>query len=149
MEIILLERVRNLGNLGDQVSVKAGFARNYLIPKKIAVPATAKAKKEFEANRTLLELKAADVLKKANAIAETLGGKHIVLRRKASEEGKLFGSVSAADIAEILSDELITIQKDEVRLPEGALKLIGETQVAVTVHPEVTFEVTVAVEAEA
>ncbi|HED14973.1 MAG TPA: 50S ribosomal protein L9 [Gammaproteobacteria bacterium] len=148
MEIILLERVRNLGNLGDQVSVKAGFARNYLIPKKIAVPATANAKKAFEANRVVLELKAADVLKKASAIAETLGDRRIVLQRKASEEGKLFGSVSAADIAEVLSDDLIAIQKDEVRLPEGALKLIGETEISVTVHPEVSFSVTVVVEAE-
>jgi len=148
MEIILLERVRNLGNLGDQVSVKAGFARNYLIPKKIAVPATANAKKEFEVNRKQLELKASDVLQKAKAIAETLSGKRIVLQRKASEEGKLFGSVSAADIAEVLSEELISIQKDEIRLPEGALKLLGETEISVTVHPEVTFPVTVSVEAE-
>jgi len=148
MEIILLERVRNLGDLGDQVSVKAGFARNYLIPKKIAVPATAKAKKEFEANRQGLELKASNVLKKASAIAESLGGKHIVLQRKASEEGKLFGSVSPADIAEALSDERICIQKDQIRLAEGALKLVGEAEVVVMVHPEVTFVVTVLVEPE-
>ena len=148
MEIILLERVRNLGNLGDQVSVRAGFARNYLIPKKIAVPATASSKKEFEANRMVLELKAADVLKKASAIAKALGGRRIVLQRKASEEGKLFGSVTTADIAEVLSDDLIAIQKDEVRLPEGAVKLIGETEILVTVHPEVSFSVTVVVEAE-
>ncbi len=148
MEIILLERVRNLGSLGDQVSVKAGFARNYLIPKKIAVPATNKAKKEFEANRSELELKATDVLKKAKAIAEKLGGTRVVLQRKASDEGKLFGSVSPADIAEVLSGELITIKKDDVRLPEGPLKLIGETEILVTVHSDVTFPVTVAVEAE-
>lgn len=146
MEVILLENISNLGSLGDKVDVKSGFGRNYLIPQGKAVPATASNSAEFEARRAELEAAAASALGEAQARGETLEALgSISIGANAGEEGKLFGSVGTRDIADAITAAGCPVDKAEVRLPSGALRDLGDYQVAIQIHGEVTVEVHVAV----
>jgi large subunit ribosomal protein L9 len=149
MQIILLDKVANLGNLGDIVKVKDGFARNFLIPTKRARRATETAIKEFEARRADLEKAAADKLGAAQAVGDKLSGKTVTIAQKAGVDGRLFGSVTNADIADGLKKIGFDIAKAQVRLPNGPLKTVGEHPVSVAAHTDVVVEITVAVIAEA
>lgn len=143
MQIILLEKVGKLGNLGDVVNVKQGYARNFLIPSKLARRATEAAIKEFEGRRAELE-KAAEVkLASAKALGEELAGKTVRIVQKAGVDGRLFGSVTNHDIAEALSKMGMAIAKSQVRMPLGPLKTVGEHSVSVAAHTDVVVEVTV------
>ncbi|ACD16197.1 50S ribosomal protein L9 [Paraburkholderia phytofirmans] len=145
MQIILLEKVVNLGNLGDIVKVKDGYARNFLIPNKQARRATKEALAEFEVRRAELEKIAAEKLAAATAQGEKLGGSTVQINQKAGVDGRLFGSVTNADIAEALVKQGFAVEKAQVRLPEGPLKLVGEHAVQVSLHTDVVVDVTVAV----
>ena len=135
MDVILLETVGNLGGLGDQVSVKAGFGRNYLLPQGKAVPATAENVAEFEARRAELEAAAAAALTAAEKRADAINGMGTVtITMKAGDEGKLFGSVGTRDIAEAATAAGTAIDKSEVKLPEGALREIGEYEIAIALR---------------
>jgi large subunit ribosomal protein L9 len=149
MQVILLDKVANLGNLGDVVKVKDGYARNFLIPTKRARRATETAIKEFEARRADLEKAAADKLGAAQAVGEKLSGKTVTIAQKAGVDGRLFGSVTNADIADGLKKIGFDIAKAQVRLPNGPLKTVGEHPVSVAAHTDVVVEITVAVIAEA
>ncbi len=149
MEVILLENIVNLGSLGDKVDVKAGYGRNFLLPKGKAVPATASNVAEFEARRAELEATAAGQLAAAEKRAEALNALELVtIGANAGEEGKLFGSIGTRDIAEALTQAGCEVDKSEVRLPEGALRELGEYEVSIQVHGEVTASVNIAVVAE-
>ena len=148
MQVILLDKVANLGNLGDVVKVKDGFARNFLIPSKRARRATDAAIKEFEARRAELEKAAGDKLTAAQALQEQLTGKVVRISQKAGVDGRLFGSVTNADIAEALGKMGFAIQKSQVRLPNGPLKLTGEHPVSVSPHTDVLADITVQVVAQ-
>jgi len=148
MEVILLEKVENLGNLGDRVNVKPGYGRNFLIPGGKATPATEEHIKAFEARRAELEKIAAEHVAAAEARREQLDGMTVTIKAKAGDEGKLFGSVGTGDIAEAVGAAGVAIERHEVRLPEGAFRQIGEYQVAVHLHTDVNTEITVLVEAE-
>ena len=146
MEVILLENISNLGGLGDKVDVKAGFGRNYLIPQGKAVPATEAASAEFEARRAELEAAAATALGSAETRAEGINALGLIsIPANAGEEGKLFGSVGTRDIAEALTAAGCHVDKSEVRLPEGALRELGEYEVAIQVHGDVSAMVAIAV----
>ncbi|MFL9890255.1 50S ribosomal protein L9 [Paraburkholderia sp. RL17-383-BIF-A] len=145
MQIILLEKVVNLGNLGDIVKVKDGYARNFLIPNKQARRATKEALAEFEVRRAELEKIAAEKLAAATAQGEKLGGSTVQINQKAGVDGRLFGSVTNADIAEALVKQGFAVEKAQVRLPEGPLKLVGEHPVQISLHTDVLVDVTVAV----
>ena len=146
MEVILLENISNLGGLGDKVDVKAGFGRNYLIPQGKAVPATEAASAEFEARRAELEAAAATALGAAETRAEGINALGLIsIPANAGEEGKLFGSVGTRDIAEALTAAGCDVDKSEVRLPEGALRELGEYEVAIQVHGDVSAMVAIAV----
>ena len=147
MEVILLERMQNLGDLGDQVTVKPGYARNYLIPQRKAVPATAEAKAKVEERRQELLQQEAERIDSARQRAE-VAVRAVTITRRASEEGKLFGSVSPVDIAEAAAAAGTEIARAEIQLPEGPLKEIGEFEVEVVLHPEVRFAMKVSVVAE-
>lgn len=149
MQIILLEKVANLGNLGDVVKVKDGFARNFLIPTGQARRATDSAIKEFEARRAELEKVQAEKLAAAQALGDKLGGKTVTLSQKAGVDGRLFGSVTNSDIAEGLKAAGYDVAKQQVRLPNGPLKTTGEHAVSVALHTYVVVDVTVAVVPEA
>jgi large subunit ribosomal protein L9 len=149
MQVILLDKVANLGNLGDVVKVKDGYARNFLIPTKRARRATDTAIKEFEARRADLEKAAADKLSAAQGVGEKLAGKTVTISQKAGVDGRLFGSVTNADIAEGLKKIGFDLAKAQVRLPNGPLKTVGEHPVSVAAHTDVVVEITVAVVAEA
>ncbi|MDG1820794.1 MAG: 50S ribosomal protein L9 [Methylophilaceae bacterium] len=149
MEIILLEKVANLGALGDIVKVKDGFGRNFLIPQGKAKRATEANKAEFEARRADLEKQQADILTVAKARGEKLAGQTIEVAQKAGEDGRLFGSVTNHDIANALTTKGIEVAKSEVRLPTGPLKTIGQFPVSVALHHDVVVDVTVNVIAEA
>jgi len=148
MQIILLEKIANLGNLGDVVKVKDGFARNYLIPTRQARRATEAAIKEFEAKRAELEKVAADKLAAAQALAEKLTGKTVTISQKAGVDGRLFGSVTNADISEALKKLGCEVAKSGIRMPSGPIKAVGEQTVSVTLHTDVHAEVSVAVVGE-
>lgn len=148
MQIILLDKVANLGNLGDIVKVKDGFARNFLIPTKRARRATEAAIKEFEARRAELEKVAADRLAAAQALGEKLSGLTVTISQKAGVDGRLFGSVTNHDIAEALGKSGFQIAKAQVRLPNGPLKAVGEFPVSVAAHTDVVAEITVKVVGE-
>jgi len=148
MQVILLEKVANLGNLGDVVRVKDGYARNFLIPTRLARRATETAIKEFETKRSDLEKAAADKLTAAQAVGEKLGGKTFRIAQKAGVDGRLFGSVTNADIADALGKNGFTVAKSQVRLPNGPLKTVGEHPVSVAAHTDVVVDVTVQVVAE-
>jgi large subunit ribosomal protein L9 len=146
MEVILLENISNLGGLGDKVDVKAGFGRNYLIPQGKAVPATEDAVAKFEARRAELEAAAADSLAAAEARAATLNEMQLVtIPANAGEEGKLFGSIGTRDIADAVTAAGVAIDNSEVRLPEGALRELGEYEINVQVHGDVTAIIALAV----
>ncbi len=149
MQIILLEKIGKLGNLGDVVKVKDGYARNYLIPTKQARRATEAAIKEFEARRAELEKAAAAKLGAAQALGEQLSGKTVRIAQKAGVDGRLFGSVTNADIADALTKMGLAVQKSQVRQPNGPLKTVGEHTVSVVPHGDVVVDVTVQVVAQA
>ncbi|MEA1889607.1 MAG: 50S ribosomal protein L9 [Pseudomonadota bacterium] len=148
MDIILLEKIRNLGDLGAQVSVKPGYGRNYLIPQGKAVRATKENKKTFESRRAELEANASKALAKAEARAAELEKIVIEIARRASEEGKLFGSVAITDIIEAVSALGQELDKVEVNLPEGAIKVVGEHAVDISLHPEVSLSLKVTIISE-
>jgi large subunit ribosomal protein L9 len=149
MQIILLEKVANLGNLGDVVKVKDGYARNFLIPTRQARRATAAAIKEFEAKRAELEKAAAEKLAAAQALGDSLSGKTVRISQKAGVDGRLFGSVTNADIAEGLTKMGFAVAKSQIRLPNGPLKAVGEFTVSVAAHTDVVVEISVQVVADA
>ncbi|HSG04373.1 MAG TPA: 50S ribosomal protein L9 [Marinobacterium sp.] len=148
MEVILLEKIGKLGGLGDKVSVKAGFGRNYLIPQGKAVSATEANMARFEERRAELEKEAADKLSSATARAEALEGLNITIAANAGDEGKLFGSIGSKDIADAITAAGTEVEKSEVRLPNGVIRTIGEFEVAVQLHAEVTATITLTVVAE-
>lgn len=149
MEVILLDRVRNLGALGDQVKVKPGFARNYLVPYGKAVIATAENKARFEVRRAELEKVQADALDRARTRAERIRGVTVQIVRKVAEDGKMFGSVNVKDIAEALTGLGFELTKSEIQLPQGPIKETGDHEVDVLLHPEIDLKVIVAVVGEA
>ncbi len=148
MQIILLDKVVNLGNLGDIVKVKDGYARNFLIPQRMAKRATPAAMAEFEARRAELEKLAAEKLAAAQGVADKLSGLSVSVARKAGLDGRLFGSVGNADIAEALKAAGFDLDKSAIRLPDGPLKTIGEFPIDVALHTDVLANITVAVVAE-
>lgn len=145
MEIILLEKIANLGNLGDRVTVKPGYGRNYLLPKRKAVLATAEKLAEFEKRRAELEQKAAEELTKAEARRDSLNGVTVTIPQKAGEEGKLFGSVGTHDIAEAASQAGIQIEKHEVRLSQGVLRQVGDYEIDIQFHSDVVGKLAVSI----
>lgn len=149
MQVILLEKVVNVGNLGDVVKVKDGYARNFLIPQKKARRATESAVAEFEVKRAELEKAAAEKLAAAQSQGEKLSGMTITIAQKAGVDGRLFGSVTNFDIAEALTKQGFAVEKAQVRLPTGPLKTTGEHPVAVALHTDVVSEITIAVVGEA
>ena len=148
MQIILLDKVVNLGNLGEIVKVKDGYARNFLIPTGRARRATAAAKAEFEAKRAELEKAAAEKLAAAQAQGEKLAGSSVKLTQKAGVDGRLFGSVTNSDIAEELNKQGYGLVKSQVRLPNGPIKTVGDNTITVSLHTDVAVEVTVSVYGE-
>ena len=149
MQIILLDKVANLGNLGDVVKVKDGYARNFLIPSKRARRATEAAIKEFEGRRAELEKSAAEKLAAAQAVGEKLAGRTVIVSQKSGVDGRLFGSVTNADIGAGLAKIGFEIAKANVRLPNGPLKTLGEHTVSVAIHHDVVVDVLVQVVPEA
>jgi len=148
MQVILLEKIGNLGSLGDVVRVKDGFARNFLIPQRKARRATQTAIAEFETKRADLEKAAADKLAAAQAQGEKLAGSTIEIGQKAGVDGRLFGSVTNFDIAQALGKKGFDVEKAAVRLPNGPLKIVGEHAVAVALHTDVVVDITIAVKGE-
>jgi large subunit ribosomal protein L9 len=148
VDIILLQRIKNLGKLGDKVSVKAGYGRNFLIPQGKAVSATEANTAAFEARRAELESQEAEVLSSAQSRADKLNEVNVVITAKAGDEGKLFGSIGTRDIADALTASGIEVDRTEVRLPNGAIRHTGEFNVAVQLHHDVTAEVLVTVVSE-
>lgn len=145
MQVILLEKVANLGNLGDVVKVKDGYARNFLIPTRQARRATEAAIKDFEAKRAELEKVAAEKLAAAQALGDSLAGKTVRISQKAGVDGRLFGSVTNADIAEGLTKMGFAVAKAQIRMPNGPLKAVGEFSVNVAAHTDVVVEIAVQV----
>ena len=148
MNVILLERISNLGNLGDTVKVKAGYGRNFLIPQGKAVPATTVNVEKFEARRAELEKVAAEKLGTAEARKDALANVSITIQQKAGEEGKLFGSVGTHDIADAITAAGVAVEKREIRLPEGPIRQIGEHKIEIDLHSDVVTEVIINVEPE-
>lgn len=149
MNVILLEKIQNLGKLGDQVSVRNGFARNYLLPAGKAVLATPKNVAIFEQRRAELEKTEADLLTKAQARRDAINGKSLTISAKAGDEGKLFGSVGTVDIADAAKEAGLDFGRQEVRLPAGAFRQTGTYEVEIHLHPDVDARVTINVVAEA
>ena len=145
MQVILLEKVANLGGLGDVVKVKDGYARNFLIPTRSARRATASAIKEFADRRVELEKAAAEKLAAAAALGEKMSGRTVHITQKAGVDGRLFGSVTNADVADALNRIDFKIVKSQVRMPNGPLKTIGEHTVSVAPHTDVVIDVKVVV----
>ena len=145
MQIILLEKIGGLGNLGDVVTVKNGYARNFLIPSGKAKRATAANLQEFEARRAELEAKQAEILADAQARQEKLDGQTITVAQKAGVDGRLFGSVTNADIADAIRAAGVEAAKANVRLPEGPFKAVGEYEVEVALHTDAVASITVVV----
>jgi large subunit ribosomal protein L9 len=148
MEVILLEKVANLGSLGDKVKVKAGYGRNFLLPYGKAVPATADNMKAFEERRAELEKAATEKLAAAQARGEDLNGVSVTITSKAGEEGKLFGSIGARDVADAITAAGTEVEKSEVRLPEGPLRVVGEYEIELQLHSDVSVSINLAVVAE-
>jgi large subunit ribosomal protein L9 len=148
MNVILLEKVHKLGNLGDTVAVKPGFGRNFLIPKGMAVPATPDNVAKFEARRAELENAAAEKLGAAESRRDSLANITVTIAHKAGDEGKLFGSVGTADIAHAITEAGVQVEKREVRLPEGAIRQIGEYDIDIELHSDVVASVKLNVVAE-
>ncbi len=137
MQVILLENIRNLGQLGDNVSVANGYGRNFLLPKGKAVPATKDYIEKFEARRAELEKKAADILAAAQTRADQVAELAVTIEAHSGEEGKLFGSVGTKDIADAVSAAGVALEKHEVRLPNGALRNTGEFEIDIHLHADV------------
>ena len=148
MQVILLEKVGKLGGLGDQVNVKAGFGRNFLIPQGKAVPANKANKESFEARRAELEAAAAEKLAAAQSRAEAMNELVVTIAANAGDEGKLFGSIGTKDIADAVTAAGHAVDKSEVKMPEGALRNVGSYEIALQLHSDVSVEVTIQVEAE-
>jgi large subunit ribosomal protein L9 len=149
MNVILLEKVQNLGKLGDRINVKNGYARNFLLPKGKAVLATPQNVAIFEQRRADLEKAEADILAAAQARRDAINGKTLTISAKAGDEGKLFGSVGTADIVEVAKAAGIELARHEVRLPSGPFRQIGAYEVEIHLHPDVDAQITVNVVAEA
>src|SRR5687767_12244577 len=147
MEIILLQKVDNVGGIGDLVRVKSGYARNYLIPQGKATLATAQNIAKFESRRAELEAKAAAELSEAQARAKKLEGLVLKIAMQVGAEGKLFGSVGTVDIAEAIGKHGVDVERSEIRLPEGPLRVVGEHHIDVHLHADVNVGVTVVIEA--
>ncbi|MCX7181356.1 MAG: 50S ribosomal protein L9 [Candidatus Methylopumilus sp.] len=145
MQVILLEKVANLGNLGDIVKVKDGFGRNFLIPQGKAKRATDSNKAEFEAKRAELEKQQVALLDAAKERSKALSGFTLAVTQKAGVDGKLFGSVTNTDIAEGLTAKNIKVVKAEIRMPNGPLKTVGQHQVTIALHHDVTVDITIEV----
>lgn len=148
MEVILLEKVANLGSLGDKVKVKSGYGRNFLLPYGKAVAATADNLKAFEERRAELEKAAADKQATAQSRAEALEGQSFTISSKAGDEGKLFGSIGVRDIADAITAAGTEVEKSEVRLPEGPIRVTGEYEIELQLHTDVTVTVQLAVVAD-
>lgn len=148
MEIILLEKVPNLGSLGDKVTVRPGYGRNFLIPHGKAVVATPEKIKQFEERRADLEKKAADVLAAAEARAATIAALNVTIAHKAGDEGRLYGSIGTRDIADAATAQGVAVEKGEVRLPNGAIRQVGEYEIGIQLHGDVTAVLKLAVVAE-
>jgi large subunit ribosomal protein L9 len=148
MQVILLEKIVNLGALGDVVKVKEGYARNFLIPQGKARRATEAAIKEFEARRADLEKAQADKLAAAEAVQSRLAGSKITIAAKAGVDGRLFGSVTNYDVAEALGKQGFAVNKSQVRMPQGPLKAVGDHTLTVALHSDVTADITVTVVGE-
>ncbi len=148
MEVILLEKVGKLGGLGDRVTVKGGYARNFLLPQGRAVLANEANVAEFEARRAELEKSAQEALDAATARADALNSQTVSIIAKSGDEGKLFGSIGTRDIAEAAEQAGLTIDKSEVRLPEGPLRTTGDHEVQVQLHAEVFATITVSITGE-
>lgn len=148
MEVILLEKVHKLGDLGDKVRVRAGYGRNFLIPQKRAVPATQENVEKFESQRAELEKVQSDVVSASQSRAEAMEGLVVSVEAKAGTEGKLYGSIGTAEIAAAISATGNELEKREVRLPDGPLREVGEHSVTVHLHADVETTVTVQIVAE-
>lgn len=149
MEVILLEKTGRFGNLGDKVNVKPGFARNHLIPKGKAVPATSANIAKFESRRAELEKAAAEALQQAQARATALHNLTVTVAARAADEGRLYGSLGTRDLAVFITNAGVMVQKSEIRLPNGPLRQLGEHDVQVQLHSDVSTTVKVIVVAEA
>ena len=149
MELILLQRVTNLGNLGDRVTVKPGYGRNYLVPQGKAVPATPENIAAFEARRAEYEAKARALLEEAQARLAKLEGASVTVYANVSTEGKLYGSVGPRDIADALTRQYVKVEKSEVVMGEGPIRAVGEYEVTVHLHADVETTVKVVVQPEA
>ncbi len=145
MNVILLERLNNLGDLGDEVSVKPGFARNYLIPQQKAVQANAANREVFEGRRAELEKAANELLAAALERAEKLQDQIVTIMMKSGEEGRLYGSVGTQNIADALVSDGFDVERSEVRMPEGVIRALGEYDIALQLHSDVTVNIKVAV----
>lgn len=145
MNVILLERLNNLGDLGDEVSVKPGFARNFLIPQQKAVQANAANREIFEGRRAELEKNANERLGEAQGRSEKLQDHIVTIMMKAGEEGRLYGSVGTQNIADALVAEGHQVERSEVRMPDGAIRALGEFDIALQLHSDVTVNIKVAV----
>lgn len=148
MEVILLENIRNLGQFGSTVKVAKGYGRNYLLPQGKALPATVDNLARFELQRAELEKRANDRLGEANARAATFEGISLIIKARASEEGKLYGSVGAADIVDALAKQDIQVERREVRMPEDGIHAVGEFEYILCLHAEVEITLPVTVEAD-
>ncbi|GAA4651739.1 50S ribosomal protein L9 [Kistimonas scapharcae] len=148
MEVILLEKIANLGDLGTQVKVKAGYGRNYLIPFGKAVPATKANIADFDARRAELEKAAAAKLVEAEKRAASLAEIELTITAKAGDEGKLFGSIGTRDLADAITSAGVEVAKSEVRMPTGPIRMVGEYDIAVQLHSDVASSVKVFIEAE-
>ena len=145
MNVILLEKIGNLGDLGDEVSVKPGFARNYLLPQGKAVTADDENRTVFEGRRAELEASANEKLAEANTRAEKLVDKELSIAVKSGEEGRLYGSVGTQNIADALTAEGIPVERSEIRMPEGVIRVLGEYEIAIQLHTDVTAQIKVLV----
>ena len=148
MQVILLEKIRNLGELGDRANVKPGYGRNYLIPRGKAAVANAKNKAEFEARRAELEKAQIVALGEAKARAEKMAGATVQIVRKVGEEGKLFGSVGTHDIVEAMTAAGFPLARAEIHMPEGPIKAVGDFEIPVSLHAEVHLKIIVSVVGE-
>ena len=149
MEVILLEKIANLGTLGDRVTIKSGYGRNYLVPQGKAVAATAKKIVEFEARRAELEKAAAEKLNAAQKLGNELSKLEVVITHKAGDEGRLFGSVGTLNIAEAITTAGIAVEKHQIRLPHGTIRHIGDYSIDINLHSDVIITLSIKVAAEA
>jgi len=148
MNVILLEKVQNLGDLGESVNVKSGYGRNYLIPKGIAVPATPVNVEKFEARRAELEKIASEKLAAAESRKQSMSGLVVEMTHNAGEEGKLFGSIGTAEIADSITSRGVEVSKREVKLPNGPIRQVGDHEIEIELMSDVVATVTIKVIAE-